>query len=360
MPRDCVLRVVGRSRLEVPMIKIDGRHGEGGGQILRTSLALSLLTGKGFALHHIRGRRRRSGLLRQHLTCVRAAQAVGGAQVQGAELHSTELVFRPGRSAPGQHHFAVGSAGSTSLVLQSVLPVMLELDGVSRLEVEGGTHAMAAPSFHFLDRCYLPVLHQMGAEVSVDMTRPGFFPAGGGQVGLTVAGRSLQPLHLGERGDLGRVSVHAWSSGLPRRITQVEVQRVRQQLDLPWDCVHADVLCESRGPGNVVWIEAETTAGDLPMTALFTGFGRRGVQAEQVADDVLAAFLGWRDAGAAVCTHLADQLVLPMAVAGSGSFLTSELSQHTRTNIDTIQRFLPDTRILTETRADGLVRVTVG
>lgn len=342
------------------MIAIDGRHGEGGGQVLRTSLALSLVTGKAFEIHHIRGGRRRSGLLRQHLTCVRAAQAVGAAKVEGAALSSHELLFVPGQAVAGQHHFAVGSAGSTSLVLHSVLPALLGVGGESRLRVEGGTHAMAAPSFHFLERCYLPVLRRMGAQVSASMKRPGFFPAGGGQVSLSVVGSPLKPVHLGERGDITGLAVHVWSAGLPRRIAHAEAHRVRERLDLPQEDVHINMLEESRGPGNVVWVEARTTAGDIPVTALFTGFGRRGVQAEQVADDALAAFVAWRDAGAAVCEHLADQLLLPIALAGSGSFITGQLSLHTRTNIDTIRRFLPSTSIATEERPDGTVRVVVG
>jgi len=342
------------------MITIDGRHGEGGGQILRTSLALSLVTGQPLELHHIRGRRRKSGLLRQHLTCVRAAQAIGQAKVTGAALGSHELVFEPVGCVAGRHHFAVGSAGSTSLVLQSVLPALLQTSGKSELRVEGGTHAMSAPPFSFLDASYLAVMRLMGAEVSATMARPGFFPAGGGDVRIYVEGRKLKPVHLCERADIGRVQVHAWSAGLPRRIVRAEAARVREHLGLSQDDAFAHSLRDVRGPGNVVWIEAQTTVDGHPLTAVFTGFGRRGVPAEAVADEAVAHFVAWRDGKAPVCEHLADQLLLPMALAGGGSFVTGALSSHTSTNIDTIGRFLPDVRIEVERLADGRVKVKVG
>jgi len=342
------------------MITIDGRHGEGGGQILRTSLALSLVTGQPFEIHHIRGRRRKSGLLRQHLTCVRAAQAVGQAEVRGASLGSHELVFEPGACTSGKHHFVVGSAGSTSLVLQSVLPALFVTHGQSELRVEGGTHAMSAPPFHFLDASYLSAVRHMGAEVSAWMSRPGFFPAGGGDVKVAVAGSQLKPVDLCERGDLGRVTVHAWSVGLPRRIAKEEATRIAEALGVHQKDVHINVLRKSRGPGNVVWIEAETTASGHALTTCFTGFGRRGAPAEQVADEALAAFVRWRDSQAPVCEHLADQLLVPMALARGGRFVTGPLSLHARTNIDTIQRFLPQVRIHTEVLVDGNVRVSVG
>ncbi len=342
------------------MISIDGRHGEGGGQILRTSLALSLVTGQPLELHHIRGRRRKSGLLRQHLTCVRAAQAVGQAKVVGAELGSHELRFEPAGCVAGRHHFAVGSAGSTSLVLQSVLPALFQTSGTSELRVEGGTHAMAAPPFSFLDASYLSVMRLMGAEVSATMTRPGFFPAGGGDVRVSVEGHKLESVHLCERGDIERVQVHAWAAGLPRRIVRTEVSRVRERLGLSPHDAFAHTLRDVRGPGNAVWIEAQTTADGKPLTAVFTAFGRRGLPAEAVADEALAQFVAWRDGGAPVCDHLADQLLLPMALAGGGRFVTRTLSSHARTNIDTIGRFLPNLRIEVESTAGGRVKVQVG
>lgn len=327
------------------MITLDGRHGEGGGQILRSSLALSLVTGQPFTLDHVRGGRRTPGLLRQHLTCVRAAQAVGDATVEGAQLRSQRLVFTPRGLTAGHHHFQVGSAGSTSLVLQSVLPALLRAEGTTTLRVEGGTHAMAAPPFPFLDEVYLPVLRRMGATVAAELVRPGFYPAGGGEVALTVTGGPIRPLRMLERGPIERVEVHAWAVGLTRRIATTEAEWIRQRLELPQDAVHARAPRGGRGPGNVVWIVAHTHCGDRPVRAVFTSFGRRGVRAQDVAEEAVQAFEAWRDSGAPVCGHLADQLLLPMALGGGGSFRTGPLTLHTRTNIDTLARFLPHVKV---------------
>ena len=340
------------------MLTIDGRHGEGGGQILRSSLALSLITSTPFTIHHIRGGRKKPGLLRQHLTCVRAAQAVGDALVEGASLRSDRLVFQPRGLTAGTHHFAVGSAGSTSLVLQSILPALLCASGDSTVRVEGGTHAMSAPPFHFLAESFLPVLQHMGATVQAEMVRPGFFPAGGGEVSLQVSGGRGAPVRLLDRGPIERVEVHAWAVGLPKRIAVVEAERVRSRLDLERRDVHATGLRGARGPGNVVWLTAHTTSGGRPHAAVFTGFGRKGVPAEDVADGVVDDFIAWRDGGAPVCEHLADQLLLPLALAGGGAFRTGPLSLHTRTNIDTMRRFLPGVSVqVTEDGATVVVEV---
>ena len=180
------------------MLTIDGSVGEGGGQILRTALALALVTGTPFRIHAIRARRRKPGLLRQHLTAVNAAATVGGASTDGASLGSRELTFRPGRITPGEYRFAVGTAGSTGLVLQTVLPPLLLASGPSTVTVEGGTHNPGAPPFDFLARVFLPLLRRMGAHVEARLDRPGFYPAGGGQctVGL---GRS-HPRIVGKAG----------------------------------------------------------------------------------------------------------------------------------------------------------------
>ena len=163
------------------MITIDGSAGEGGGQILRSSLALSLVTGQPFRMERIRAKRQKPGLLRQHLTAVEAAKAVGCAEVSGETLGSQTLDFRPGPVTPGNYRFAVGTAGSATLVLQTVLPALLTASDPSTLTLEGGTHNPLAPSFDFLDRCFMPLIHRMGPSVELELKRPGFFPAGGGR-----------------------------------------------------------------------------------------------------------------------------------------------------------------------------------
>jgi len=161
------------------MIAIDGSEGEGGGQILRTSLALSLVTA---SLSHGAhpSQAPEAGLLRQHLTAVEAAGTVGCAEVIGATLSSQVLEFRPGPVTPGNYRFAVGTAGSATLVLQTVLPSLLTASGSSTLTLEGGTHNPLAPSFDFLAKCFMPLIHRMGPTVELELKRPGFFPAGGG------------------------------------------------------------------------------------------------------------------------------------------------------------------------------------
>src|SRR5688572_16449750 len=196
--------VIGRS-MPPSLITIDGSMGEGGGQVLRTSLALSLVTGKPFRIEKIRAGREKPGLLRQHLTAVNAAAAVGGAHVEGAALGSRELDFRPGPAKPGEYRFAVGTAGSATLVLQAVLPALLTARGASTLVLEGGTHNPFAPPFDFLDKAFLPLLRRMGARVEVALERPGFYPAGGGRFQVRVEPvERLERLDLPSRGDAKR------------------------------------------------------------------------------------------------------------------------------------------------------------
>src|SRR5712675_2047994 len=162
------------------MITIDGSEGEGGGQILRTSLALSLVTGQPFRMERIRAKRQKPGLLRQHLTAVEAAKTVGRAEATGGALNSQTLEFNPGPVTPGNYRFAVGTAGSATLVFQTVLPALLTASGHSTLTLEGGTHNPLAPPFDFLARSFTPLIHGMGPTVELELRTPGFFPAGGG------------------------------------------------------------------------------------------------------------------------------------------------------------------------------------
>lgn len=219
---------------------------------------------------------------------------------------------------------------------------------------------MAAPPFHFLARSFVPVLLRMGRSVAVELVRPGFFPAGGGEVELRTTGGAGQPVELRERGPIGRVRVVAWVSGLPRRIAAQEAEVIRAHLDLEHRDVEVQALRDARGPGNAVWIEAETVVNGQPHVAVFTGFGRKGVPAEDVAMQTAQRFEAWRDRSVPVCEYLADQLLLPMALSGGGIFRTGPLSLHTRTNIDTMRRFLPHVDVMVDAADDGTSTVTVG
>ena len=319
------------------MMTIDGSRGEGGGQILRTSLALSLLTQTPVRFENVRAGRSKPGLLRQHRACVIAAAQIGDAQIEGAELGSQRFTFRPRTLRGDDLHVAIGSAGSALLVLQCVLPALLGADSPTTLVLEGGTHNPWAPSFEFLDRCVLPLMQRMGADVQATLIRPGFFPAGGGRVEVRVTpAPRLQPLELLERGPVRRVSATALSSALPHRVGATEVGVLRERLGLARDAARVEHVRDPRGPGNAAWVEAETDH----LTAMFVAFGMRGRPAEEVAGRAADAFTTWRKRGAPVGPHLADQLLLPMALARGGAFRTGPLTPHSRTNIETIQAFL--------------------
>ena len=319
------------------MITIDGSEGEGGGQILRTSLALSLVTGQAFRLDRIRAGRQKPGLLRQHLTAVEAAKTIGCADAFGASLGSQTLEFRPGKVTPGNFRFAVGTAGSATLVLQTVLPALLTASGISSLTLEGGTHNPFAPPFDFLDHSFLPLIGRMGPKVGLELQRPGFFPAGGGRFEARIEPADrLARLDLVERGSIRGHRARAWVSKLPSSVGERELTVVRQELGWqPEDC-HIETVANPAGPGNALVLEIETEH----VTGVFTGFGERGRAAEDVARQSVAAARTWLEADVPVSDHLADQLLLPMALAGGGSFRTVEPSPHAKTNAAIIQRFL--------------------
>lgn len=331
------------------MITIDGSQGEGGGQVLRSALALSLVTGRGFLIRSIRARRKQPGLLPQHLAAVRAAAEVGHAEVTGASLGSSELRFEPGVVRAGECRFAVGTAGSATLVLQAVLPPLLCAEGPSTLWLEGGTHNPWAPPFDFLAKAFLPLIRRMGPTVAATLVRPGFFPAGGGelQVGIMPAAR-LSPVELLERGAVQRVTATACVAQLPRHIAERELQVIGRELRMEAGALVVEEIRNSRGPGNTVMIKVVCEH----VTEVFTGFGQRGVRAEAVAEGVLQETQRYLAAGVPVGEHLADQLLLPLALTGGGTFRTLPLTGHAETNMDVIRTFL-DVRFSVERDAAG-------
>jgi RNA 3'-terminal phosphate cyclase (ATP) len=319
------------------MITIDGSFGEGGGQILRSALALSLVTGKAFRIENIRAGRRKPGLLHQHLTAVKAAVRVGAAQSGGAELGSTDLYFAPQSINAGHYRFDVGTAGSCTLVLQTVLPALLTADGHSEIIVEGGTHNPSAPPFDFLAKCFLPIVNRMGPQVSATLERPGFYPVGGGRIVFSIEpSKTLAPIELLNRGQITRRLARALVALLPTEIAERELRTIGNKLHWEQDVLRPEVVVNTHGPGNAVIVEIESEH----ITEVFTGFGRRGVRAEQVATETADAVLRYLDANVPVGRHLADQLLIPMALAGGGRFRTLSPTQHTTTNIHVIEQFL--------------------
>lgn len=318
-------------------ILIDGSQGEGGGQILRTSLALSLVTRKPFRIERIRAGREKPGLLRQHLTAVQAASAIGGAAVEGDQIGSKELSFTPGKIAPGNHKFSVGTAGSATLVFQAILPALMTASGPSSLTLEGGTHNPFAPPFDFLERTFLPVLRRMGPEVVLQLKRPGFYPAGGGLFTAEIRPCSkLKPIDLLERGECRTKRARAIVARLPRLIAEREIAVLKRRLTLADDQATVEATQDGNGPGNIVMIEFEHER----VTEIITGFGEKGVKAEAVAESAVKEARRYMVSNAPVGEHLADQLLLPFALAGGGSFRAITLSRHARTNLEVIRRFL--------------------
>ncbi|TNE84183.1 MAG: RNA 3'-terminal phosphate cyclase [Deltaproteobacteria bacterium] len=336
------------------MLHVDGSMGEGGGQVLRSSLSLSAITGRAFRIDAIRAGRSKPGLLRQHLACVRAAAEICGARIEGAQLGSTSLVFEPGPIRAGSFAFAVGSAGSANLVLQTVLPILWHAQDVSEVAVEGGTHNDWSPPFPFLAACFAPVMARMGAPVDLALEAHGFYPAGGGRVRALVEPADWQPLHWLERGEVS-LSAHAVVSGLPLKVGGRELVALDRALGTGRGKPHQ--VANPRGPGNACWLHARFPTGD----AVFTGFGRKGVRAEEVAAEAIDAYTDWLGRDVPVCEHLADQLLLPIAFAGEGCFRTVEPSLHTRTNADVIAAFTGQRFAMTrETRGAWRVELTAG
>jgi RNA 3'-terminal phosphate cyclase (ATP) len=337
------------------MIIINGSEGEGGGQILRSSLTLSLITGKPFRIENIRAGRKTPGLLRQHLTAVNAAVQISDGAVEGAALGAATLTFVPREVHGGDYRFAIGGAGSTMLVLQTLLlPLALNHDA-STIVIEGGTHNPSAPPFDFVERAFVPLLKRIGFDLDVQMVRPGFYPAGGGEVAVqTRPPRAMERLDLKPRGEIITKCARAVVSNLPYEIAQREVRVVAEELGWPDDCLQAHTVNGSIGPGNAISV----IVGTDDVTDVFTAFGQRGVRAEHVAADAAKQAKRYINSGAAVGDHLADQLLLPLALGAGGSFTTTPLSTHSLTNMDVIRRFL-DVEIATEVVSNGVVKVDV-
>lgn len=349
------------------MILIDGSQGEGGGQVLRTALTLSVLTGKPTRIENIRARRSNPGLRPQHLTAVQAAAAICGAQTDGAELESRTLEFVPeGPAQAGNYTFDVaqiagqGSAGSVGLVLQTVLTPLAMATGTSRIVLRGGTHVPWAPSIDYVRSVFLPTVAKMGLTADVELDRWGFYPVGQGEAQVRVegwAGRTLQPLALTERGAARRVRGRAVAANLPSHIPQRMVNRARNVLtEAGFDTDLHPERVRGAGPGTGIFLVAEYEH----VLAGFTAYGRKGLPSERVAEAVCEDLLAHHRTGQPVDPHLADQLLLPMALAeGTSDIAVSAITHHLRTNLAIVQAFLPvDARVEGETDQPGRVHIT--
>jgi RNA 3'-terminal phosphate cyclase (ATP) len=330
------------------MIELDGAQGESGGQVLRSALALAICTRQPFRITNIRVSRDMPGLLRQHVAAVSAAADVANADVSGAQLGSRELTFKPRQVHAGNYEFVVGASGSCSLILQTVLPALLFADAPSTVRITGSTHIKSAPAFDCLQRAFAPLLERMGARVQLSLIRYGFHPQGGGGIQADIAPSTLTPITLHERG--ARISQFAESyvAGLPIDVAQRELAAIGRELHWGSEQLHVRSLPATIGKGNAITI----TLAYQNVTEVFAGFGEPGVRAEAVALAVAKEAEQYLGSAAPVGLYLADQLLLPMALCGAGSFVTGSLSSHLRSNIAVIEQFT-GRRVITEPYVDA-------
>jgi RNA 3'-terminal phosphate cyclase (ATP) len=320
------------------MIEIDGSYGEAGGQILRTALALSCLLGKPFRIFNIRKGRSKQGLMPQHLACVRALATISGASVRGDAVSSTELIFVPGKTKPGDYEFDIGTAGSTSLLLQAILPALAFAGKRSALTLKGGTHVPFSPPFHYISEVFIPTLRTIGINADISVKSYGFYPKGGGEVKVKVfPPGQVRPVNLTDRGDINRITGISGVVNLPTGIA--ERQRNACLEALSPHGIHAEITlltAEAFGQGTFLFLEAESAV----CTAGFSALGERGKRAEAVGKEAAEELLNYYYTGACLDHHLADQVVLYLALAGaSSSFTTSRITDHIITNLWAIEKF---------------------
>lgn len=319
---------------------IYGSQGEGGGQILRTSLALATLLQKTIEIRDIRAKRKKPGLRPQHLLAVQALAEISDAETKGAFQNSTSLTFRPRTIRGGNYRFTIGTAGSTSLLLAAILPPLLFSPEPSQIVIDGGTHVPFSPPFHYLEKIFFPSLRLMGAEINVSINRWGWYPKGGGKISVNInPAKELNGVQWRNRGQLKSLEMVIGLSNLPGHIAERQQAHVQKKLAENGYGVESRIVSPpAAGPGNMVFLRTvfeETLAG-------FSGLGRRGKPAEQVAEEVLREWFNFNNSQATVDYHLADQLLLYMALAkGKSVFFTEKLTDHLTTNIKIIEQFLP-------------------
>jgi RNA 3'-phosphate cyclase len=322
------------------MIEIDGSLGEGGGQILRSSLSLSLLTGKPFRLHNIRAGRPRPGLQPQHLASVRAAAEISNSRVTGASIGSAVITFEPGKPIPGKYHFSIGTAGATGLVLHTVwLPLIYLAAAPSELMITGGTHVSHAPSAHFLDQVWRKWLEKLGIRVDIELQQPGFYPRGGGRIRVLlepvsrISGLIVKPAEDSPR----TAEITSAVARLPETIAVRQARRA--EAEFRRHKIRSECLIESwdGGPGTVLM--SRFTDSQVPH--LFCALGEKGRPAEAVADESAQAAMAWREAGQVMDEFSADQILLPLVFSPDASVLhVREVTGHLLTNMHVVSCFV--------------------
>ncbi len=344
------------------MIEIDGSYGEGGGQIIRTALGLSCLFGKPFRMYHIRKGRRKPGLMPQHLTCVSAARLISEAKVEGDSPGSAELVFNPGEPRGGAYSFHIGTAGSTSLVLQTLIPALLFAGKRSSVTVTGGTHVPFSPPFHFLSGVFVPFLERLGIKVRLSIETYGFYPKGGGRIrGDIFPADEIGSLDLMERGAVSSLAGCSGVGGLPISIAERQKKAALARLsatasELADKPAIDAISVPAYGQGTFVYLECRSASS----LAGFSALGSRGKRAEAVGDEAAGELITYYRSGTALDRHLADQIVLYLALSNSdSSFTTDAVTDHLLTNLWVIGLFHPYRYAVEGQPGEkGIVRIT--
>ncbi len=344
------------SILKIKTLKIDGSTGEGGGQIIRSALSLSMLTGIPIEVTNIRAGRAKSGLMRQHLVCVQASEQISNAKVTGAHLGSTTLSFTPDSIKSGDYTFDIGSAGSTTLVLQTVLPALLFANtdslAISTVTIKGGTHNPLAPTVDFLQQAFVPALAKLGMQVNVDCQKAGFAPIGGGEIKATIKPflrrADTAPLKLTERGKFTHIELVASIVNLDydiciRELTSAKSVLIEAGIDEAIIKTQSNKL-QGIGEGNTCYAKVthQIANSENSHDEIFTLLGAKRTSAEKIGNRLAGLVKRYvLKTEALVDEYLTDQLLLPLALAGGGEFTARTISQHTETQAWLIEQFLP-------------------
>ena len=320
--------------LKNKLIQIDGSQGEGGGQILRTTLSLSMLTGIPFELVNIRAGRKKPGLMRQHLVCVQASQRISNAIVQGAELHSQKLYFQPQQVQTGKYDFQIGSAGSTILVLQTLLPVLMMQNEASQITIHGGTHNPMAPTADFIEHCFLPAIQKLGIQIDFQCERAGFFPIGAGQINATIhPWLEKSKYSVLNKGNLLEINAFSATLNIQSNIADRELDVLNNKLSLTQ---RKRLNFQGISQGNTAFVVLNYEHHQQ----VFSALGEKKKSAEKVAHDLAKDVQSYLNIDAVVDEYLADQLLLPLALGQGGEFTAQVISEHTKSQADMIQKFL--------------------
>ena len=315
------------------MIEIDGAYGEGGGQVLRTTLTLAMLNNTPVKIKNIRAKRPKPGLMRQHLACVKASQEISSASVQGAYLGSTELVFIPNEITAGNYEFDIGSAGSTTLVFQTILLPLLSAKSASKVRFKGGTHNPMAPSLTCIKYGFIPLIRKMGGDVELEVAQWGYAPIGGGDWSCKVQPSSLSALFLTKQGPMIDSRVRCYLSNIKPSVAERELAAYKKSCKTSIEVLDQK-FSKAVSTGNLLSHKLMFEEFQTCMSML----GRQGLSAEAVAKKLAGQVNEYIDSGCALNSYLADQMMLPLIVAGAGEYTTPEITQHAATNIWTIKK----------------------